>query len=139
MDKYCVSSEPGPLLGLKIQLQLRQTGLSSCAWLSWLEHHPVHQKVAGLISQSGHIPMLWVRSPVELCMGSNRSMFLSHIDLSLFLSLSASLSLFQINKYPQLRIKKDRLVSVLREAPAGWEDHQLDNRNNQDGEFCDQV
>ena len=38
-------------------------------------------------SWSGHIPRLWVRSPVRACTGGNLSMFLSHIDLSLSLSL----------------------------------------------------
>lgn len=63
-------------------------------WLGWLEHHPVYQKVVGLVSVQG------------TCLGCRfypRSTFLSHI--SPFLSLSLS-SFSKINKiYPQVRIK----------------------------------
>ena len=41
---------------------------------------------------SGHIPRLWVRTPVGACKGGNQSMFLSHIYVSLFLSLPSSFS-----------------------------------------------
>ena len=37
----------------------------------------------GFDSQSGHVPRLKVPSPVGVNTGSNQSMFLSHIDVSL--------------------------------------------------------
>ena len=46
-----------------------------------------------LTSQSGHIPRLQVQSPVGSHMEGNRSMFLSHTDVSLSLSLSLPLPL----------------------------------------------
>ena len=59
-------------------------------YLSCLEHCPVHQKVAGLIpSQSKYLGFL---SLVRAYTGGNQSMFLSHIDLSPFLSHFLSLS-----------------------------------------------
>ena len=65
--------------------------------LSWLEHHPVHQRVAGSIpsqgtylrSGFGRDPLLTVRADA----GGNQVMFLSHIDLCLFLSPSLSLQI----------------------------------------------
>ena len=48
-------------------------------------------KACQLDSLSGHIPRLWVRFPVREHMGGNRTMFLSHTDVSLSLSLSPSL------------------------------------------------
>ena len=50
-------------------------------------------KSCGFSSWSGHIPGLWVRSPLRVYMGGNQSMFLSHIDVSLSSSLSLTLSL----------------------------------------------
>ena len=42
---------------------------------------------------SGHMPRLWVQSPVGACLRGNQLMFLSHINIfSLFLSLCSSLS-----------------------------------------------
>ena len=42
-------------------------------------HRP---KGHGFDSQSGHIPRLWVLSPVPACARGNRSMFLSYIHIS---------------------------------------------------------
>ena len=42
--------------------------------------------------QSGHLPGLWVQSPVRVHTRSNQSMFLSHIDVSLPPLLPPSLS-----------------------------------------------
>ena len=42
-------------------------------------------------SWSGHMRGLAVRSPSVACMRGNRSMFISHIDVSMFFSLSFSL------------------------------------------------
>ena len=42
----------------------------------------------GFDSWLGHIPRLWVQSPVGMCRRGTRSMFLSHIDVSFSLSLS---------------------------------------------------
>ena len=39
-------------------------------------------------SQSGHMPVLWVRSPVGVHARGSQLMFLSHINVSLSLSLS---------------------------------------------------
>lgn len=63
-------------------------------WLSWLEHHPLHQKAEGLLSsQHAYIPMLCVQGTVGEQTEGNQSMFLS-------LSLSSlSLLLSKINKY----------------------------------------
>ena len=38
-------------------------------------------------SQSGRIPSLCVQSPFDACAGGSQSMFLSHTDVSLFLSV----------------------------------------------------
>ena len=47
-------------------------------------------------------------SPVRVCEGGKRSMFLSNVDVSLSLSLPAS-TLFKMHKtYPQVRIFKKR-------------------------------
>ena len=48
-------------------------------------------------SWSGHMPRLWVWFPVGTCMGDDRYMFLSHIDVCLLFFLSLSLS--EINKH----------------------------------------
>ena len=45
-------------------------------------------KGCGFDSWSGHIPTLWVGSPVGACTGGNQLMFLSYTDGPLFLSLS---------------------------------------------------
>ena len=49
-------------------------------------------------SQSGHIPALWVWSPVGACMGGSQSMFLSHINVSLPFFLPAFLCLSKKKK-----------------------------------------
>ena len=70
----------------------------STGWVAkFLECCPMHQKFAGLISWSGHIPMLQVPSPMEAHMGGSQSMLPSLIDVSLSLSLPFSLS--SINKH----------------------------------------
>ena len=43
-------------------------------WLSWLECHPVHQKVTGSIPG---LPRLRVQSPGGVCVRGSRSIFLS--------------------------------------------------------------
>ena len=48
---------------------------------------PHTPKGCGFDSQSGHIPRLWVLPPVRVHMEGNRPMFLSHINVDLFLSL----------------------------------------------------
>ena len=54
-------------------------------WLNWLGIIP--QRERSLVhSQSGHVPGLWVPSPVRACARGNRSMFLS-LSPSLPLSL----------------------------------------------------
>ena len=62
--------------------------MALAGWLSWLECHPVHQEVAGSI-------------PGWACMGGNRSIILSHanVSFSLFLPLSLKLT------YPQLKLR----------------------------------
>ena len=67
--------------------------------LSWLEHRPVHQKVASSIPSRGtYLTVVW--SLVRVYTGGSWSMFLSHINVclsvSFFLSLMSSLS--KINK-----------------------------------------
>ena len=62
-------------------------------WLSWLECRPVHQKwICGFDSWSGHTPRLRVQSLVRACTGSNGSIFISHFDVSLSISLSLPLT-----------------------------------------------
>ena len=48
--------------------------LSWLVWLSWLKHHPIHQKVVGLIPGQGS----YKRQPIDV----------SHVSVSLSLSLS---------------------------------------------------
>ena len=62
------------------------------SWLSWLEHHLMHLKVAGSVSGQGtYIPRLWVWSPVGVRMRVNQLMFLS---------------LEPIKTYPRVKILK---------------------------------
>ena len=49
-------------------------------------------------SPSGHVPKLWVQSPVGAHMGDNKFMFLSDIDVSLPPSLPLPLSLKAMKK-----------------------------------------
>ena len=65
-------------------------------WLSWLEHCAVSQKFVGLIPSLGTYLGCGF-GPQSGCMRGNQSMFLSHINLSVSLSLSSPLS--QINKH----------------------------------------
>ena len=59
--------------------------------------HPTQAKSCRFDSWSGHRPGLWAWSLVRMPARGNRSMFLSHIDISLTLSPSIPLSL-RINK-----------------------------------------
>ena len=54
-------------------------------WLSWLKHHPMHQKFVGSIPGQGTFPRLWVQSPVGACMRGNQSVLLSYVHVSLSL------------------------------------------------------
>ena len=77
-----------------IYLENHWLGPGLAGW-SWLEHHPMHPKVAGLIpSQGTYIGCRfdpWLQARAR----GNQSMFLSHIDVSL--SLSPFLPLKSIN------------------------------------------
>ena len=73
----------------------RSPGLAG--WLHWFEHSPIHQKVVGSIPDQG-IYLDYGFDPVGVHTGGNQSMFLSHIDVSLSLSLSLPPSLFEKNQ-----------------------------------------
>ena len=62
----------------------------------------------GFNSWSGHIPRLWVQSPVRAYMGSNRSMFLSCIRISVSLSLPSSFS--KVNEHRKKEMYGEGLV-----------------------------
>ena len=68
-------------------------------WLSWLDCHPIHQQVGSLIpGQDAHLDCGF--SPQLGCIWEgNQLVFLSHIDVTLFLSLPFSLPLKSINIY----------------------------------------
>ena len=70
-------------------------GLALARWLSWLEYHPVDQKVTGLIPGQGTY---------------RRQL----IHVSLFLSLCLSLSLKLIKIYTPVRIKKKKSLGGLK-------------------------
>lgn len=57
-----------------IRLQWKWERLALAVWLSWLEYHPIHQKV-------------WIQSLVRVLMGDNWLMFVFHIDVYFSLSL----------------------------------------------------
>ena len=55
--------------------------LASVAQLVWISScNPEGHRFG---SWSGHMPGLQVQLPIEVCLGGNQSMFLSHIDVSL--------------------------------------------------------
>ena len=80
-----------------------------------LSHKPTS---CGYNPQSGHIPRLWVQSPIRAHAGGNCLMFLSHI---LFLSLSSppsfplSLKSIQISLGEDLKNKKQKNRNKVRE------------------------
>ena len=72
-------------------------------WLSWLEHHPIDQKVMGLTPGQGIYPSCRFDPLPGHVPEGNQSMFLSHISLS----LSAK------KNNPWVRItKKENKVSI---------------------------
>ena len=82
-------------------------------WLSWLKHCPIHQNVVVSISWSGHIPRLQVHSLVGACVGGNQSMLLSHINVSL------SLSLFPLSSFPPSLLFPSSLPTINKHV-LGW-------------------
>lgn len=68
---------------------LHQEGhvMSWPVWLNWLSVSPGHW----FDSPLGHMPKLWVPSPVDMHMGSNRLLVFSHILTPMFLFPSPSL------------------------------------------------
>ena len=68
----------------------KQVCMALAGWLSWLEHHPIHQKAAGLIPQQGSY--LGCRSH-QGGVGVDGCSSLTWVFLSLSLSRSLSLSL----------------------------------------------
>ena len=74
-----------------LKLKIDSVGLAGVVQLvEALSHKP---KGSGLVSWSGHITRLWVHSPVRVCIRGNQPMFLSHINVSLPLSLPPTPSL----------------------------------------------
>ena len=56
-----------------------------CGSVCWVSSHKA--KGRQFDSQSGHMPGLWVQSPLGACAGGSQSMFLSYISVSLPLFL----------------------------------------------------
>ena len=71
-------------------------------WLSWLEHHPVDQKVTGLIPSQGTYLGCRFDPQSGPTQEGNQSMFLSHVAIY----LSPFLSLKAMKKCPRVRIEK---------------------------------
>ena len=78
-------------------------------WVSWLEPHPIDQKVIGSIPHQGG----YLGFRFNLCQGTykkatNGCFSFTSLSLSLFLSISVSLSFSneKKKKYPQVRIKE---------------------------------
>ena len=91
-------------------LQVSRAGSSPdwCGSVGWVSSCKV--KGCWFDSWSGHMPGLWVQTPVGVCTGGNWSMFVSHIDLSLLLSLPPFPSLQKyINK---IFFKKEQDANV---------------------------
>ena len=84
---------------LIISRLIKMNGIALSVWLSWLEHHPIHQRVLGLIPGQGTYGV-FRPSPVQAHTRGNpfMSMLLSHTDVSLFLSLSVPPSLSLTNQ-----------------------------------------
>ena len=80
----------------RIQILKNIYRLALASWLSWLDHRPRQQKIAGSIPGQSTYPDCRVPSPAGMRREGKQSIFLSHIDvaLSVFLSL---LSLKSIN------------------------------------------
>ena len=74
----------GPLLVSSRSFYYQKNWVVALAgWLSWLEHCPILQKAACMILSQGTCLGLWVGSLVGEHMGSNQSMFLTSVSLSL--------------------------------------------------------
>ena len=72
--------------------------MSLACWIRWLECHPIHQKLVGLIPGQGTgLAGLCVWPLVGACTGGDWPMFLSNINVSHSLSFSLPLSLKPIN------------------------------------------
>ena len=84
-------------------------------WLSWLGHLPVDLlKGHKFDSPPGHMPGLWVPSPVRACTRGNQLMFLSHIDVFAPLSPSLPLSLKSISMSSgENKNKQTKLFTIL--------------------------
>ena len=63
-------TSPTPMVS---QLRMEKT---LAAWLSWLEHHPIHQKTAGSIPLSGHVQeeANWCLSYIDVSLSSFHSL-----------------------------------------------------------------
>ena len=80
-------------------LKCQKYSFALARWLSWLEHLPIHQKVAGSIPpQPGCI-----QEATDRCI----------LLLSLSLPLSFSFTLSKINKNISLSEDKEKIVSLL--------------------------
>ena len=69
-------------------LKIRDSSLAGVA--DWIECCPVHQRVTSLIPSQGTCLGFGPGPQLEVCRGT-WSMYLSHIDVSLYFSLSSSL------------------------------------------------
>ena len=71
----------------------KRTSKALDRWLSWLEHHSIHEKDCRFKSWSAHIPRLQVQSLVRVCAweATDGCFILALISLSLSLSLFLSL------------------------------------------------
>ena len=83
-------------------------------WLSWLDRRPI-LKGCRFDSWSGHVPRLWVLSPVGVHRRATNQCDISHVDVSLRLSTSFPLSLKSVS----VRIERERKFPDLNRLQCG--------------------
>ena len=72
------------------EFEFKDSGYFTLAgWLSWLEHCPVNPKGCGFNLGPGAYLVLRFQTLVRSRMGGNRSMFLSHINVCLSVSVKS--------------------------------------------------
>ena len=76
----------------------------SPVWLSWLEYHPIDQKVIDSIPSQGTYSGCWFKPQSVRVQEGNQSMFLAHTDVSFFFCLPHP-SKSNEKKCPQVSIK----------------------------------
>ena len=90
-------SETNTLLSNLYVIYFKRELIALVGWLNWLEHHPIHQKIAGLIpSQETYLGCVFDPMSGHIWEATNRCF--CHINVSLSLSLSLSLSTISKNQ-----------------------------------------